>query len=230
MIKKHCSSKWKLFLDENKYSSYYKKDNLIFAEGSMISGIFFVYQGKLKLFSEKIYGRQHLINLAMAGELLEPQGYDEKKYHVGCVALEDTTLCFFEKEIFFRMLRKNPELSISLFNEYAHELEKIKIRQKHFSHLSSAMRVAEMLLLLRNKCGVPLENGILIDVNLTRPDIADLVETTPEEAIRVLSRFKKDGIIDTAGKKIILLEEQILKEMIIASYYDEEQYKELLSS
>ena len=65
-------------------------------------------------------------------------------------------------------------------------------------------RIAALLLKLSNKVGVKTADGVLIDMRLTKQDVADMVGTTVETSIRTFSKFKKQKLVkDTDGKIII---------------------------
>jgi CRP/FNR family transcriptional regulator len=65
-------------------------------------------------------------------------------------------------------------------------------------------RIAALLLKLSNKVGVETKDGLLIDMRLTKQDVADMVGTTVETSIRTFSKFKKEGLVtDTDGKFMI---------------------------
>ena len=57
-------------------------------------------------------------------------------------------------------------------------------------------RIAALLLKLANKVGVETKEGLLIDMRLTKQDVADMVGTTVETSIRTFSKFKKEGLRD----------------------------------
>jgi CRP/FNR family transcriptional regulator len=72
-------------------------------------------------------------------------------------------------------------------------------------------RLAEVLLILKQTFGEKADGTI--DVTLTREEIASLVGTATESCIRILSEFKRDGLIQLDGKKIqILNAKQLMKE------------------
>ena len=72
-------------------------------------------------------------------------------------------------------------------------------------------RLAETLVHLEDLFGV--DNEGCIDVVLTREEIANTIGTATESAIRLLSNLKKDGVIDLLGKKIKILNKNMLKNL-----------------
>jgi CRP/FNR family transcriptional regulator len=74
-------------------------------------------------------------------------------------------------------------------------------------------RLANILLKLAEKLGAPGEGGTLLNVSLTRQDLADMAGTTVETAIRVMSRFTKTKIIKPVNSKILILKPKALQKI-----------------
>ena len=74
-------------------------------------------------------------------------------------------------------------------------------------------RIANILLKLADKLGIPMEEGILLNLSLTRQDLADMVGTTVETTIRVMSRFTKKKIIKPVNGKILILTPNTLRKI-----------------
>jgi len=66
-------------------------------------------------------------------------------------------------------------------------------------------RLAEILIHLKNDFGLD-ENNIL-QISLTREELANIVGTATESVIRLLSEFKQDQLIELNGRKIRILDE-----------------------
>ena len=73
---------------------------------------------------------------------------------------------------------------------------------------SVVQRLSEMLLYIHDSFDLD-EEGML-GVILSREDYANLVGTATESAIRILSQFKKEGLIETSGKRIKILDKERL--------------------
>jgi CRP-like cAMP-binding protein len=65
---------------------------------------------------------------------------------------------------------------------------------------SVKQRLSEALLYIHEHFGTD-DKGYL-NVLMSREDYANIVGTATESAIRILSQFKKDGLISTDGKHI----------------------------
>ena len=84
--------------------------------------------------------------------------------------------------------------------------------------MSVRERIAEALLMVNGVFGKKdKKNRITLDIILTRQEIAEIAGTAQEQAIRMLSEFKRDHFIETEGKQIFLTNYDGLKN-IIADY------------
>ena len=120
--------------------------------------------------------------------------------NLSAVALIDMEVCFIPKYEIMNDLSKNPNFSMDILQQMAHDLKDsdniiVNMAQKSVKH-----RLSEVLLYIHDHFGTD-DNGYL-NVLLTREDYANIVGTATESAIRILSKFKKDGLISTVGKHI----------------------------
>ena len=85
------------------------------------------------------------------------------------------------------------------------ELNKAETKVAHLAQKPVRERVAESLLFIKETYGLEAD-GVTLNVRLSREEIANIVGTATESAIRLLSEFKKDGIIELEGKKIKIVD------------------------
>lgn len=184
----------------------FKKGQIIFSEGGHPLGLFCVNDGKVKLEHSGIDGKEQIVRMAKGGDVL---GYrallSSERYNASAVALDDTEICFIPKDAFFNVLKNNPQLSLEIIKMLSTELRKAEQTITDIAQKPVRERMAEALLFLKETYGFEADNAT-IDVVLSREDIANLVGTATETAIRLLSEFKKDGIVESVGKKIKILD------------------------
>ena len=73
-------------------------------------------------------------------------------------------------------------------------------------------RLAEALLFLKETYGLE-EDGSTLDVQLSREEIANIIGTATESAIRLISEFKQDGLIEVEGRNIKIKEHDKLRKL-----------------
>jgi len=202
-IKKHLHlEQMKNYIDK-KNSFVCKKSQQFIIEGAPIQGLYFVYKGKVKTVKTGIYGREQIVRLTTNGDIVGFRGFGtSNRCLIGASALEDTILCNFSNEDMLDILRNVPEFTFDLMLFYAEELNKSENNIRKIAQMNVRERVIDTLLYIHRKFGQ--SNGV-IEVDLSRRDIADFAGTTEEQVIRVISSLKKELLIKTIGKKIGLL-------------------------
>ena len=201
----------------NKTEQVYKKGEIIFREEAYPSGIFYVTDGKVKKYKLDKEGREQILYVANSGELL---GYhavlDESRYPDSAAALEESKIAFIPKEDFLDTLHQSDVLTRRLLKTLSHEFAVLANCLTMYAQKSVRERLALQLIIIREKYKVNFKPGMPVEINMSRDDLASLVGTARENVVRVLSEFKESGIVETKGRKIIVLD--VNKLIQIANY------------
>lgn len=206
-------------LSAAKTCTIYRAGNVIFHEGSNSVGLFCVNSGKIKLHKMGSDGKEQIIRLVKPGDFI---GYralmSDTPFSASATALEDSSICFIPREAFFSILKSNEALSEGMMKLLCRNLEESEKRLTEMAYKPVRERLAEALLMIRNTYMEPGSEGIPFSFSLTREDLAGLVGTAKETVIRLLSEFKKDQIIRSEGRRIIILKPEEL--VRISNMYD----------
>ncbi len=199
-------------INEQKVCNIYKKGQTIFNEGSYPFGVYCINQGKVKLSHQGDDGKEQIIRLLRGGDVL---GYrallSGERYSASAIVLEDTQVCFIPKELFINVLKNDAGLAFEMMKLLSDELHKAEVKLTHLAQKPIRERLAETLLFIKETYGFE-SDGETLNVRLSREEIANLVGTATESTIRLLSEFKKDGMVELEGKKIkILRQKELIK-------------------
>ncbi len=196
------------FLEEinlQKVCNTYKKGQVIFHEGAYPFGVYCINEGKIKLSHLGDDGKEHITRLLKGGDIM---GYrallSGDRYGSSAIALEDTQVCFVPKDLFVHALKHDAGLAFEMMKMLSDELHKAEVKITHLAQKPVRERLAETLLFIKETYGFE-QDGTTLNVRLSREEIANLVGTATESTIRLLSEFKKDGIIDLDGKRIRIM-------------------------
>ncbi|HLX93452.1 MAG TPA: Crp/Fnr family transcriptional regulator [Puia sp.] len=204
-------------LTAHKSDKVYKRGEIIFREGSFPAGIFLIQDGKAKKFKLDNEGNEHIIYVANSGELI---GYHavlaEERYPDSATALEESTIGFIAKEDFLAALQKSTILTHRLLKTLSHEFTVLTNSLTIFGQKPVRERLALQLVVLREKYKKNFLPGMAVEIDMSRDDLASLVGTARENIVRTLSEFKKEGIVETTGRKIIVRD--VKKLIHIADY------------
>jgi len=204
-------------LTAHKTEQVYKKGAIIFREGSYPTGIFYITEGKIKKYTLDKDGREQIIYVANTGELL---GYHailaEDRFPDSAAAIEESRIAFIAKEDFLETLNRSDVLNRRLLKTLSHEFAVLANSLTMIAQKSVRERLALQLIVLREKYKVNFKPGMPVEINMGRDDLASLVGTARENVVRMLTEFKEFGILQTKGRKIIVLDVNKLIE--IANY------------
>lgn len=206
-INSYCSSKWHSLIAEEGTCNDYKKGMHIFHEGVLATGIFFLYSGRVKIFNSGIKGKEQIVRLAKSGDILGHRGYGGKIYTISAVALENSAVCFINKDIFFQALKANQELTFNMMLFFANALRKAEIRLNNMAQMNGTQKIADALLFIKKAFGTS-GKGKLVLSQITRQDIAKVAGTSVEQAIRELTCFEQKKLIAKDERRLIILDEQ----------------------
>ena len=196
-------------LSSEKGCNYYKKGQTVFFEGNNSHGIYCVHKGKIKLHKLGTEGKEHIIRFAKDGDIL---GYrallSGEPFSASATVLDDASLCYIPKDGLLKLIMEDPAFSMKILELTCKEMGKAADTITNLAQKPVRERLAEVLLMLKETFGLD-EEGV-IDVQLTREELANIVGTATESVIRLLSEMKKEGTIELRGKKIAILDEKEL--------------------
>ncbi|HNB33144.1 MAG TPA: response regulator [Bacteroidia bacterium] len=199
------------FIENRKIRTYKKKEN-IYKEGDYPRGMYYINHGKVKLYKSHAYGKELITNLLKEGDFF---GYtsliEEGDYVESAQTLEDTEVVFIPKEDFLNLLFSNREIAkrfLLILNKKFNEQQDYLIE---LAYSSVRKRVAEALILLSDKYKANRDERF--SMSISREDLANIVGTATESLIRTLSDFKEEKLIEVKDGKIVLINENKLKEL-----------------
>ena len=185
----------------HKSEHVYKKNDILFKEGTYPSGIFYINNGKVKKYKVDKDGKEQIIYLANRGELI---GYhailSEDRYPDYAAALEESFITFIPKDDFLKVLNQSSELNKRLLKNLSHEFAVLANNLSLFAQKTVRERLALQLIVIREKYKVDFEEGTPVEINISREDLASLVGTARENVIRILTEFREEGILETQNR------------------------------
>lgn len=189
-------------LNKHKGCTVYKKGQDIFKQDSYPHGIYCINAGKVKLFQMAENGREQIVRLVKPGDIL---GYRTllggEKYTSTAEAIIETSICFIPKNLFFKFMETNNAITLQIMKLLSSDLKNAEHKITDLAQKPVKERMAEAILFMKEVYGFEKDNATL-NVVLTREEIANIVGTATETAIRILADFKGDGVLEFIGKKI----------------------------
>ncbi|MFB9841779.1 Crp/Fnr family transcriptional regulator [Mucilaginibacter ginsenosidivorans] len=198
-----CLKQWQPAIAANKKNFKVRKGELIFKEGDEVKGVYFVYEGIVKVHKKWGDEKELIIRFASSGAILGHRGLGGNNvYPISATALEDGILCYVEIEFFESTLRVNTDFTYNLMMFFATELQESERKMRNLAHMSVKGRVALALISLQGQFGKKEDQSI--NIELSRQDLASYTGATYETVFRVMNELLKEDIIKTTGKKIVI--------------------------
>lgn len=197
-------------LAECKTSFSIKKGDPVFEEGESVNGIYCVTSGVCKLSKLSSNGKDQIVKLVKAGELLGQRSMiSDEPANLSAVALEDMEVCFIPKNEVMNMFDYNNQFSLNIMKTVCGDLKDTSDHMVSISQKTVKERLAETLIYLEENFGKNADGSL--HIQLSREELAGMVSTATESCIRLLSDFNKLGLIELHGKKITIKDINKLK-------------------
>ena len=203
-VKQGCFGEWLKKISSNNNQLWYKKGSHIFKEGEPIYGIHFIQQGGVKVVTTNVHGREQIVRLAKEGQILGHRGLGKAYYYFNSVALMDSLICFVENDLFNEACMNCPGFAHSLIYFYASELRRAELRVKYQAQMNIREKVAMAFIYSYEVFGTNPTTKML-NLSLSRQDIADIAGTTAEQVTRQLTNFEKEKLITRKKREIKIL-------------------------
>jgi CRP-like cAMP-binding protein len=183
----------------------YKKKEFIFSEGANPEWFYIVWKGKIKITKLSNDGKEVILEIISAHDIFGGVAVLRNfPYPGNAVAMEDSEVIKISRKNLMRLVDRFPNLMHAIALQLGDRMKSSHDSLKNIALERVEARIAALLLKLANKVGVETNKGLLVDMRLTKQDVADMVGTTVETSIRTFSKFKKEGLVtDVDGKFII---------------------------
>ncbi|NME67276.1 Crp/Fnr family transcriptional regulator [Flammeovirga aprica] len=179
---------------------FFKKGQPIFQEDSMPTGVYCISEGLVKVTKLGSNGKEQILRIAKPGDFV---GYKSlikgSRYRASAIAIEDSSICLIPKAIFMELLHENVEFYQQIVHLLCDVIDNAETKITDIAYKPVRGRIAEALLVL-DKAFVDKEH-----ITLTREDLAGLVGTVKETAIRIISEFKHEKLIEINKRSIKII-------------------------
>ncbi|HHX73399.1 MAG TPA: Crp/Fnr family transcriptional regulator [Firmicutes bacterium] len=192
---------------------FYPKGTILFLEGDRGEALYVIASGRVKISKSSADGREQILHILGSGDIFaEVVLFDRGPYPATAEAAEDTHCWLLHNTAMEQLLQAQPMLAIKLLRVMSRRLRQAQILIRDLALHDVYGRMAGLLLRLLKREGKPHKKGIILDLQLTRQEMASMIGTSRETVARVLSRFQKDGILLLEKQKIIILDAEQLQE------------------
>lgn len=188
----------------------------MFHAGDPATSLYVVATGTAKVVRPSLDGTEVLLDIARPGDffgVLPSLGVET--YADSAWALTPLCVLALDGAAFEEVLDEHPSVARAGLRVVAQRLDQAQSHIHAMAAATSEQRVAGALVMLAGRVGVPRSNGLLLDLPLSRDDLASLTGTASETVSRVLARLQRDGLIDSGRRWIAIVDLPALEELAV---------------
>ncbi|GAB5047081.1 Crp/Fnr family transcriptional regulator [Thermodesulfovibrio sp. TK110] len=202
-------------LEKNLIIQRLKRRQVIFYEGDKPEWFYILLKGKVKISKFSADGREIVLEIIDAPDFFGALAVIKNfSYPATAIAIEDCEIGKIGRDIFLEVFNNYPGLNNKILHHITMRLRGGIESLKSVALEDVLSRIVYQILKLATKYGKKLAEGILIDLKLTKQEIAEMAGTTTETAIRIIGRLKKEGYITEQKRKIIVKDIEGLSELL----------------
>lgn len=185
----------------------YGKGDTIFEQDTPSDAFYTIASGRVKIFKLLPTGKDMILEVFGAGDPLGAiAAYDGRPFPASAVALEDTTCVVIPRQTFFALLEAHPSLVRGLMLGMTVRMVELTNRLAELSGSRIEPRFARLFLKLAADMGRAERGGMFVPLLLSRQELADMTGTTIETAIRIMSRWGKQGVVHTDKDGFVVID------------------------
>jgi CRP-like cAMP-binding protein len=201
-------------IDRRMQTSSWAPGDYLYHAGDPANSLYVVAEGRVKLSQVTADGAETVTDILVPGELFGAMSSIGEPYHLqSASALVGTCTLRIDQGDFREVLASQPRVALRVLDDVAARLIRAQADIGGQSTETVPERVATALLRLADKLGEDRgKEGTVLEVPLSRADLAGLARSTPESVSRVMSRWKKEGIVDSGRRWTSVLDRQRLED------------------
>lgn len=187
------------------HSRDFQPRETIYFAGDPADTLFVVAHGKVKLLRRTPSGQDVLLDIIGPGEMFGSlAALGDPDYPDEAEALTTACVLTIGASDFQAILEHYPAVTVAVLGVVAGRLQEAHDAISQLSAMPVEVRVATALLKLAQKLGVSHEDGLLIQTPLSRQDLAAMTGATTESVSRVMSQFRRQGLIASGRGWVVL--------------------------
>lgn len=178
---------------------------ILFHQGDEAEHLWLVVAGRVRLFQVTPEGEQVILHIAGPGEALAIVAVlSHFPYPVSAQAMETCTLLRWQADQMHAFMLRYPRLALNAVDILAGHIRTFQDRIRELATERVERRIAHTLLRLARQVGRRTPEGVLLDLPLTRQDLAEMCGTTLYTVSRTLKAWEQAGILVTGRARVVI--------------------------
>lgn len=187
----------------------FKPGEIIVKQNALSTNVVYIQSGLVKIHIKGPVKERIMKVVKAPAYICLPGNFSQKVNHISATALEETSVCFIDLDVFKRFITTNGDFAYQVLLE----MSKNEIRNfqncLNNAQKQTAGRIADCILFFSKE----IYNNSTYVLPVSRQELGDMVGTTRESASRTLTEFNHEKIISLEGKRITILNEKLLQQI-----------------
>lgn len=177
-----------------------------FMQGDPADSIFLLVRGRIKLLQTSSDGLQVLMRTTASYALFGAVALAHiAAYPVSAQAVQESTALVWPKRKMMEFVQREPRLAMNAITLMAAHVQEFQDRFRQMATERVERRLARTLLRLAGQSGRKIPEGVLIDLPLTRQDLAEMTGTTLYTVSRTLKQWEEQGLVISARERVVIV-------------------------
>lgn len=182
-----------------------ERGGYFFHEGEPATMLYVLVEGRVRLNQVSAEGQQVLLRFVSVGE---PFGWigslGGSQYPASAEAVDDCAALYWDTETMIGLMERHPRLTMAALRMLARQVQELQQRYRELATERVERRIARALLRLSAQTGRQVPGGILLDIRLSRQDLAEMTGTTLYTVSRILSRWEQEGLVKSRRERVLI--------------------------
>jgi CRP-like cAMP-binding protein len=190
----------------------YRPRQVIYLPGDRAQGVHFLTSGRIKISKVTRDGKELTLAYRTEGDFFgEPCLLDGGPREEMAEAMDASVTVEVDRELLDQLLKTNGAAAYKFSRALIARRKDLETRVEQLIFKDVGSKLAELLLSLGHDHGIADERGLIVGLKITHQEMANLIGSTRETVSLTLSQFKRKGLIQTEGRKVILADPEGLK-------------------
>ncbi|MHB8792677.1 MAG: Crp/Fnr family transcriptional regulator [Thermoleophilia bacterium] len=189
-----------------------KKNTVIFHENDPASAFYLVKSGRVKIYKTGPEGREQVLSILGDGQIFgDVPAFDGGPYPASAATMTDSEIYLIRSEDFQALVRRHPEVALKIIRVLGQRLRQSMELVRDLSFKQVPHRLAGLLVKLAGEYGTESEAGLLIELPLSRQELADIVGTSRETITRELKKMEREGLVLIDRRRLTISDPERLR-------------------
>lgn len=192
------------------YIKSLKKDQYLFRDKDDVERIYIVINGKVALYKLSESAQKKVVFILGKNEIINAVIIDDLSASINCQCFEDAEVLSFEKNKFMDIMKDDFELTKEVIKSLSMKVRRLYRQSKNSIPIKIEKKLAAKLYKLAKDHGIKVNEGTLIDMNLTITYLGQMLGTQRETISRAMKILEKHNLVLNKEKKIIVRDSEKL--------------------